>query len=84
MARENLRLIYRVHAVVRMAECEICEEDIAHVISEGKEIEDYPEDKPYPSRLLLGWVDQRPIHVVTAAAGHDMIVITVYEPDPTL
>jgi hypothetical protein len=52
------------------------------VISEGKEIESYPDDKPYPSRLLLGWAEDRPIHVVTATAGHDIIVITVYEPDP--
>ena len=44
-----------------MAARGIREEDVARVISEGKEIENYPEDKPYPSRLLLGWVEDRPI-----------------------
>jgi hypothetical protein len=44
----------------------------------------YPDDKPYPSRLLLGWVESRPIHVVTATAEHEIIVIRVYEPDPSL
>jgi hypothetical protein len=84
LAKENVRLIYRVHAVLRMAERGIREEDVACVISEGKEIENYPDDRPYPSRLLLGWVGGRPIHVVIAAASHDIIVITVYEPDPKL
>jgi hypothetical protein len=67
-----------------MAERGIREEDVARVIVEGKEIEGYPDDKPYPSRLLLGWVEQKPIHVVTAAGEHEIIVITVYEPDPSL
>jgi Domain of unknown function (DUF4258) len=56
--------------------------DVACVIAEGKEVESYPDDKPYPSRLWLGWVNKRPIHVVTATAEHEIIVITVYEPDP--
>ncbi len=68
---------------LRMAECAIREEDVAHVVSAGKEIESYPNDQPYPSRLLLGWVQARPIHVVAATAEHEIIVITVYEPDPS-
>ena len=84
MGEPGFRLVYRVHAVQRMAEREIREEDVARVVSEGKEIESYPEDKPYPSRLLLGWAEGRPIHVVTATAEHEIIVVTVYEPDPGL
>ena len=68
----------------RMAERGIREEEVGRAISEGKEIEGYPDDKPYPSRLLLGWAEGRPIHVVAAATGHEIIVITVYEPDPSL
>jgi hypothetical protein len=67
-----------------MAERGIREEEVERVISEGKEIEGYPGDKPYPSRLLLGWISGRAIHVVTADTGHEIIVITVYEPDPKL
>ena len=77
------RLVYRVHAVRRMAERGIREEDVARVVAEGKEIETYPDDKPYPSRLVLGWMHGRPIHVVMASAESEIIVITVYEPDPT-
>lgn len=84
MAEAGPRLVYRVHAVQRMAERGIREEDVARVISQGKEIENYPDDLPYPSRLLLGWIERRPLHVVAATAEHDIIVITVYEPDPAL
>lgn len=65
-----------------MAERGIREEDVARVIAEGKEIESYPDDHPYPSRLLLGWVEERPIHVVAARAERAIIIITVYQPDP--
>ncbi len=81
MNEQAPRLIYRVHAVRRMAERGIREEDVARVIAGGKEIESYPEDRPYPSRLLLGWVEDRPIHVVAASAERAIIIITVYEPD---
>jgi hypothetical protein len=49
-------------------------------------IEDYPTDTPYPSRLILGWVGARPLHVVAAdnAAAQETIIVTVYEPDPLL
>ncbi|MFI5092303.1 MAG: DUF4258 domain-containing protein [Candidatus Acidiferrales bacterium] len=78
----RLPLIYRVHAVRRMAERDIREEDVAHVVFSGKIIEDYPQDTPYPSSLMLGWRKGRPIHVVSAATEHEIIIITVYEPDP--
>lgn len=46
--------------------------------------EEYPDDTPYPSRLVLGWVGSRPLHVVAADYPEDenTIVITVYEPEP--
>ena len=36
------------------------------------------------SRLLLGFVAGRPIHVLAADSGHEIIIVTVYEPDPNL
>ena len=46
-------------------------------------VEDYPMDQPYPSRLILGLVSGRPLHIVVADAMdvQQTIVITVYEPD---
>jgi len=52
----------------------------------GEVIERYPDDRPYPSRLVLGWREDRPLHVVVAeqAEADTLIVITVYEPNPAL
>ena len=78
------RLIFRVHALQRMFQRGISPEDIQHVLATGKTIERYPHDRPYPSRLVLGWSKAQPIHVVVAehATRQETIVITVYQPDP--
>jgi len=61
----------------------IVEPDILGVVRHGESVEEYPDDAPYPSRLLLGWCNDLPQHVVVA---HDpdsglCIVITAYIPD---
>ena len=77
-------LVFRIHALRRMFERSISVADIRHVLGTGETIEDYPEDTPYPSRLVLGWCRRRPLHVVVAdnAKGGETIVVTAYEPDP--
>ena len=77
-------LVFRVHAIQRMFQRRISAEDVRHVLATGEVIEEYPNDTPYPSRLVLGWSGERPIHVVVAdnPEGQETIVITVYEPDP--
>lgn len=86
MAEIGKWLVYRVHAIERMVEREISADDVRAVVERGKEIESYPNDFPYPSRLLLGWSGARPLHVVSAcnAADDETIIVTVYEPDPDL
>lgn len=80
----GFRVIYRVHALQRMFERGITEADVRRILESGELIEDYPEDQPYPSRLVLGFVGDRPLHVVAAdnLADQETIVITVYEPEP--
>ena len=79
-------IIFRVHAIRRMFQREISVDDVRHVLATGEVIEEYPDDTPYPSRLLLGWRGSRPIHVVAAHNADELetIVVTVYEPDPNL
>ncbi|MBI4588106.1 MAG: DUF4258 domain-containing protein [Candidatus Rokubacteria bacterium] len=50
----------------------------------GEIIEEYPEDRPYPSCLILGPAAGRPLHVVCApvTAERKLALITVYQPDP--
>ena len=56
------------------------------MISNGEILREYPDDRPYPSYLVLGWIDQRPLHVVYAvnSEAQERIVITTYQPDPAL
>ena len=79
-----LKLVFRVHAIRRMFERGISSEGVRHVLDTGSTIELYPEDSPYPSRLVLGFIGQRPLHVVAADDEEEgrAIVITAYEPDP--
>jgi hypothetical protein len=55
LAEGARRLIYRVHAIERMVQRGISDEDVRQVLGAGKQIESYPTDYPYPSRLMLGW-----------------------------
>jgi Domain of unknown function (DUF4258) len=78
------RLVFRVHAIQRIALRGISEAEVRAVLTSGEAIEEYPDDTPYPSRLVLGWVGSRPLHVVAAdnPEDEDTIVITAYEPEP--
>jgi hypothetical protein len=80
------RLVFRVHAIQRMFERGITEEDVRSVLETGQDIEYYPNDSPYPSRLLLGWRGMRPVHIVVADnhEENEVLIITVYEPDKAL
>ena len=77
------RLVFRLHAVKRIFQRAIAVSDVRAVLASGETIETYPDDMPYPSRLLLGWRGTRPLHVVVAdsVAMNETIVVTVYEPD---
>jgi hypothetical protein len=59
-------------------------DDIRNLLENGSIVEEYPEDFPYPSFLVMLWLGQRPVHVVAANNDTDSetIIITVYEPDP--
>ena len=79
-------LVFQVHAVQRMFERHIGMENVEYVLETGQTIEEYPDDTPDSCRLILGWIDSRPIHVVVAQnqGEEELIVITVYEPDRNL
>ena len=78
-----LKLVFRLHAVQRMAERRFGVADVRHVLATGLTVETYPHDLPYPSRLVLGWINDRPVHVVVAdlPPGGETVIITVCEPD---
>jgi len=64
---------------------EIRYDEVVQAVISGKIIEQYPDDKPYPSFLIYGKTETgRNLHIVAAFNSDDAIaiVITVYQPDP--
>ena len=80
------RIVFRGHAIRRMFEWKIGKEEVAAVLRTGEVIMEYPEDKPFQSRLMLGVAEGRPLHVVAALdpATGTCYVITTYVPDPAI
>jgi hypothetical protein len=80
------QLTFRIHALRQMFQRRITDSDIRELIGLGIIIEEYLDDTPYPSFLVSGTVNSRPLHVVMAYNNVDReaIVITAYEPDPDL
>nr|HET6901381.1 DUF4258 domain-containing protein [Ktedonobacteraceae bacterium] len=75
-------LVYRIHARQSMFTRSISDECVEHILQSGEVIEYYPQAFPFPAKLLLGWWNGRPIHVVAAenSSKEQVIVITAYEP----
>jgi hypothetical protein len=79
----DLKIIYRVHAVQRMFERSISAKKVSQALQTGETIEDYSAEMPEPSRLILGFQGKRPFHVVTSENPeiNEITIITVYIPD---
>ena len=78
-------LVFTAHALRQMFARSITLEAVRTTVYEGETIARYPTDQPYPSRLLLGWTEGRPLHVVMAhdPASRRGYVVTAYVPDAT-
>jgi len=70
------------HAIEQMFARSITVADVENVICDGEIIEEYPNDTPYPSVLIIKFVSGRPVHVVVAKDSDiaQCIIITAYEP----
>ncbi len=57
-------------------------EQVKYAIINGEEIRSYPDDKPYPGKLLLAYENELPLHIVIAQNSFEkkIIVITAYHP----
>jgi Domain of unknown function (DUF4258) len=79
-------LIFSSHAVRRMFARRISEAEVKIAIDSGTIIESYPDDTPFPSYLVLDFIDGSPIHVVYSIneSTNIIYVITAYNPDPAI
>lgn len=84
--KDCLEFRFSRHAIFKMFERNISMDDVKAILNEGEVIRDYPNDKPYPSKLILGYISDRPIHAVLAKddISKTCIVITAYEPSKNL
>lgn len=76
------RLLFRAHAVERMAARGVSVAEVLAVWQAGETIEDYTAEMAAPGELRLGWAAGRPLHAVfgTDAERTTAVVVTVYEP----
>jgi hypothetical protein len=84
-AIRSIRLHITNHAVEEAVADNLDFKDILDSAQTGSLIEEYPDDKPYPSCLIPSWIaPATPIHSVWAynAATHWAVLITVYRPAP--
>jgi len=83
LAVKKGNIFYRQHAVEMMIEREINRADVLKGIYKGEIIEEYTDDKPFPSCLLCFLSQDTNLHVVLAYDEQEDIVfiITVYIPD---
>ena len=74
-------IIISQHAFMRLRERGISTDDVIAGIRSGEIIEQYPNDYPFPSCLVLGWmIDSKPIHTVCGVGDGKLWVITAYIP----
>jgi hypothetical protein len=75
---------FSAHALKRVVERDISEQEICEAGGNIEIIENYPEDKYSPSCLCLGLSNtRRPLHIQVCFSDRDLLkIVTVYEPDP--
>jgi hypothetical protein len=75
-------IVFSDHAINQMFKRSISVDDVVNIIEIGEIIQEYPDDKPYPSYLILGFLNQRPLHIVMAKNDfeNNCIIVTAYQP----
>ena len=77
----NEEIVWSKHVLIRMKQRNISIDDILQALLNGEIIEEYKDDYPYPSYLVLGVNDNKNCHVVCAIGEEKLWIITTYIPD---
>ena len=80
---ESGAIKWTAHVLARLQERGIEPSDIKNCITTGRIIEQYPDDYPFPSCLVLGAaMAGKALHVVIGLGQGFLWLITAYYPDP--
>ncbi len=76
------RIEWRKHALQKLTERGIPQGAVREVLIGGEMVREYAADKPFPTGLFLGYVADKPLHVVAAfdETSRQVYIITAYEP----
>ncbi|MFW6105348.1 MAG: DUF4258 domain-containing protein [Chloroflexota bacterium] len=68
------------HARLRMFQRNVSTDDIKGILLKGEIIEEYIDDEPCPSALILGFLENIPYHAIVAQCEDHVRIVTVYKP----
>lgn len=78
---KNDKFIITNHARIRMFQRNITTDELIDLIINSEIIENYPDDEPCPSALILGFLKGIPYHIVLAECADHVRIITIYRPE---
>ena len=82
LAADMEKIVFTQHVLERIRKREVEKHDLLDIIMNGEIIEQYPNDYPFPSCLILYLkVNGKPLHLVCSMGNNKVYIITVYEPD---
>jgi len=75
------KIIFSNHAVMQMFQRNISVDNVKFVLNNGVIVNEYHDDKPYPSKLLFAVSNERRLHVVCSEnrIDNEIIIVTAYE-----
>ena len=78
---ESKNIVISIHGQMRLYERNITVDDVMNAINNGEIIEQYPDDYPFPSCLILGiTINGEYVHVVVSMDNGKIYLITAYKP----
>ena len=75
------KIKWTLHALKRIRERGIKSSNVIDCIKNGRIIEEYPDDRPFPSCLICGQMKDDYLHAVVSTDGAEITIITAYIPD---
>ena len=79
---QNNQYVYSHHAEIERRADELTFAQVETAILTGEVLEQYPDTGRGESCLIVGFVEEIPVHIVCGWRGDDIVLITVYIPGP--